>query len=79
MEPGLGGHGWWSSWFNFSAFTAFAQLSVQNHFLGDAGHLTVGHGVGSGPAIHRSFGQPPHQTRKSRKNPSDGSNSLLIV
>ena len=28
-------------------FTAFAELSVQNHLPGDAGHLTVSHCVGS--------------------------------
>lgn len=45
----LGGRGSWrrGQRFRLSIFTAFAELPVQNHFLGDAGHLTVGHCVGS--------------------------------
>lgn len=46
----LGGRRWRIRWFELPIFTAFTGLSFQNHFLGDAGHLTVGHCVGSVPA-----------------------------
>lgn len=34
----------------FSTVAAFTELSGPNHFLGNAGHLSVVHRVGSVPA-----------------------------
>lgn len=40
-------------WFRLPVFTALADLSVQHHLLGDAGHLAIGHCVGTVPATQK--------------------------
>lgn len=53
-EWSLGGRWWRGRLFKLSSFAAFTEFSVHNHFPGDAGHLTVGHCVGSVPATQRN-------------------------
>lgn len=59
----LGGSWWRGRCFKLSIFTAFADLSLQNHFSGDAGHLTVGHCVGAVPATQRSVSSIPQDQK----------------
>lgn len=59
------------------AVTGFAELSLQNHLLGDAGHLAVGHCVGSVPAGEKKNHQSPH--RRTLAPPPPRPHSLLEV
>lgn len=65
----LGGSWWRGRQFKLSTFAAFNEFSVQNHFPGDAGHLTIGHCVGSVPATQRTV---------SSTKPKQGSSSAYM-
>lgn len=58
-QAGLG-QGWQRGCllFGLPAVAGFAELPLQNHLPGDAGHLTVGHCVGSVPAEERNCSDP---------------------
>lgn len=50
--------------FGLPAVAGFAELSLQNHLPGDAGHLAVGHCVGSVPA-EEGNGSDPKSVHKA--------------
>lgn len=54
-------------WFRLPVFTALADLSVQHHLPGDAGHLAVGHCVGTVPATQKKP-QFKNQQLQGKKN-----------
>lgn len=54
--------------FGLPAVAGFAELPLQNHLPGDAGHLAVGHCVGSVPAAQgkrAQFQDPEHMLTRS--------------
>lgn len=54
-------------WFRLPVFTALADLSVQHHLPGNAGHLAVGHCVGTVPATQKKP-QFKNQQLQGKKN-----------
>lgn len=70
----LGGSWWRGWWFELSNFIVFNEFFVQNHFPGDAGHLTIGHCVGSVPATQRKVSC----TNLNRNNEENSSSSAVV-